>query len=67
MLKSEVLFVAEDFVLVLLKGHASGRLAYLPVRKVNDILMLNCVVVFWALQCNLFALCSEMVYDQKSV
>jgi len=33
-IKSEVQLATEDFVLVLLKGHASGQFAYLPAKRV---------------------------------
>ena len=34
-IKAKVELVKVDFVLVSLKGHAAGRLAYLPIRKVG--------------------------------
>jgi len=34
-IKSEVQLATEDFVLVLLKGHAAGQFAYLPAKRVR--------------------------------
>ena len=34
-LKGEVLLVHDDFVLLLLRGHAKGKLAYMPARRVS--------------------------------
>jgi len=34
-IKSEVQLATEDFVLVLLKGHAAGQFAYLPAKRVS--------------------------------
>ena len=33
-IKSKVVLVKEDFILVSLKGHAMGQLAYLPSKRV---------------------------------
>ena len=33
-IKSEVQLATEDFILVLLKGHAAGQFAYLPAKRV---------------------------------
>jgi len=33
-IKSEVQLATEDFVLVLLKGHAAGQFAYVPAKRV---------------------------------
>ena len=35
LIKSEVLLVKPGFILVLLKGHAKGALAYLPAIRVS--------------------------------
>ena len=35
-IKSEVQLSTEDFILVLLKGHAAGQFAYLPAKRVCE-------------------------------
>ena len=35
-IKSEVLLIKDDFVLVALKGHTQGLLAYLPAKTVSQ-------------------------------
>ncbi|XP_041370390.1 protein RRP5 homolog [Gigantopelta aegis] len=42
-IKAEVLLVKKDYVLVELRNHAAGRLAYIPARKhINDVLGPHC-------------------------
>lgn len=35
LVKSEVQLIKPDFILVSLKGHTSGRFAYLPAKRVS--------------------------------
>lgn len=37
MIKAEVHLVTSEFVLVLLKGHSVGRIAFLPAKRVSKL------------------------------
>jgi len=60
-IKSEVQLATEDFVLVLLKGHAAGQFAYLPAKRVRVLFSADVDFLYVALLRTAFVFLSYLI------